>query len=200
MNIDLQETQNIIDATKEQIFLQGKTHMGGYAKPRRGQVFHCHLGVGVGSEFQKRRPCVILSNAINNMNSTVVIVAPITHTQKNIPVCVPITEKCDANGLVILDGCANLSGLRAVSSYRLAGLICELDKTEMKQIDAAIAKHLDIIHHYNTLLKIVEDNKKHSDILDSVLSNLRKITGTKNNIELTEVIQALVKKTDQDKH
>jgi len=69
MNIILSETQNIIDATKEQIFLQGKTHTGNHAKPRRGQVFYCHLGVGVGSEFQ------------------------ITHTQKNYPVFVPITDK-----------------------------------------------------------------------------------------------------------
>jgi len=126
------------------------------------------------------------------MNSAVVIVAPITHTQKKIPVCVPISEKHDANGTVILDGYANLSGLRAVSSYRLAGLICELDNSEMKLIDAAIAKHLDIIHHYNTLLKVVEDNKTHIDALNSILSNLREITGTINNIELVESIKTLI--------
>ena len=192
MKIDLQETQNIIDATKEQIFLQGKIHTGGHAKPYRGQVFFCHLGVGVGSEFQKRRPCVILSNAVNNMNSAVVVIAPITHTQKKIPVCVPIAEKHDANGTVILDGYINLSGLRAFSSYRLAGLICELDKSEMKLIDAALARHLDIIHHYNTLLKVVEDNKRHIDILNSVLDKLREITGAENNTELVETIKTLV--------
>jgi mRNA interferase MazF len=192
MNIDLQETQNIIDSTKEQMFLQGKTHTGSHAKPRRGQVFHCHLGVGVGSEFQKRRPCVILSNAINNMNNSVVVIAPITHTQKNIPVCVPITEKHDTNGVVILDGCVNLSGLRAVSSYRLAGLICELDNREMKRIDAAIAKHLDITHHYDTLLNVIEDNKRHIDALNSILSNLRKITETKDNNALLEAVKGLI--------
>ena len=199
MNIDLQETQNIIDTVKEQIFLQGKTHMGNHAKPRRGQVFFCHLGVGVGSEFQKRRPCVILSNAINNMNNAVVVIAPITHTQKKIPVCVPIAEKHDVNGTVILDGYANLSGLRAVSSYRLAGLICELDNSEMKLIDAAIAKHLDIIHHYNTLLRVIEDNKRHIDTLNSVLSNLREITGTKNDIELVEAIKTLTSGRNNEK-
>jgi mRNA interferase MazF len=130
MNVDLQETQNIIDATKEQVYLQGKTHIGSHAKPRRGQVFHCHFGVGVGSEFQKRRPCVVLSNNINNMNNSVVVVAPITHTQKDLPICVPIADKRDAGGNIVLDGCANLSGLRSVSSYRLAGLMCELEKAK----------------------------------------------------------------------
>jgi mRNA interferase MazF len=199
MNIDLQETQNIIDATKEQVYLQGKTHTGKRAKPRRGQVFNCHFGVGVGSEFQKRRPCVILSNEINNINSAVVIVAPITHTQKSIPICIQIADKFDANGTVILDGYANLAGLRAVSSYRLAGFICELDNNEMKQIDAAIAKHLDVIHHYNTLLKIIEDDKRHISALNSVLEELRGITGASNNKELIEAVRALFgKNTSND--
>ncbi|MDR1322401.1 MAG: type II toxin-antitoxin system PemK/MazF family toxin [Gracilibacteraceae bacterium] len=198
MNIDLQETQNIIDATKEQIYLQGKTHTGNRAKPRRGQVFNCHFGVGVGSEFQKRRPCVILSNEINNINSAVVIVAPITHTQKSMPICVQIADKFDANGTAILDGCANLAGLRAVSSYRLAGFICELDNNEMKQIDAAIAKHLDVIHHYNTLLKVIEDDKRHVSALNSVLEELRGITGAPNNKELVEAVRALFGKNTND--
>jgi mRNA interferase MazF len=196
MNIDLQETQNIVDSTKEQIFLQGKTHVGNHAKPRRGQVFHCHFGVGVGSEFQKKRPCVVLSNVINNMNNTVVVVAPITHTQKNIPVCVPIAGKRDTNGVIILDGCVNLSGLRAVSSYRLAGLICELDKDEVKHIDSAIAKHLDIIHHYNTLLNVIEDDKRHINALNSVLDDLRNMTGTKDNRQLLEAVKELILEKD----
>ena len=196
MNIDLQETQNIVDSTKEQIFLQGKTHVGNHAKPRRGQVFHCHFGVGVGSEFQKKRPCVILSNVINNMNNTVVVVAPITHTQKNIPVCVPIAGKRDTNGVIILDGCVNLSGIRAVSSYRLTGLICELDKNEVKHIDSAIAKHLDIIHHYNTLLNVIEDDKKHIDALNSVLNDLLNMTGTKDNRQLLEAVKELTLEKD----
>jgi mRNA-degrading endonuclease toxin of MazEF toxin-antitoxin module len=125
------------------------------------------------------------------MNNTVVVVAPITHTQKNIPVCVPITAKHDESGIMILDGCVNLSGLRAVSSYRLVGLICELSKSEMKYIDAAIAKHLDIIHHYNTLLNVVEDNKKHIEVLNSVLDNLRSITGAKDNKALLEAVKEL---------
>jgi mRNA interferase MazF len=198
MNIDLQETQNIIDATKEQVYLQGKTHTGNRAKPRRGQVFNCHFGVGVGSEFQKRRPCVILSNEINNINSAVIIVAPITHTQRNIPVCVPIADKLDTDGAIILGGCANLAGLRAVSSYRLAGFICELDNNEMKRIDAAIAKHLDIIHHYSTLLKVIKDDKRHISALNGVLEELREITGAKDNKELIETAKALFGKNTSD--
>ena len=192
MNIDLQETQSIIDSTKEQIYLQGKTHTGNRAKPHRGQVFNCHLGVGVGSEFQKRRPCVVLSNTVSNINTSVIVVAPITHTQKKYPIFVPITEKHDANGTVILSGYADLSNVRAISSYRFAGLVCDLDSGEMKQIDAAMARHLDLMHHYNTLVKAIEDKEKHVDTLNDVLEKLRDITGTVTNQELLVVVEQLI--------
>ena len=192
MNIDLQETQNIIDSTKEQVYLQGKTHIGNHAKPRRGQVFNCHLGVGIGSEFQKRRPCVVLSNNVNNVNNSIVIVAPITHTQKDLPICVPITDKHSADGSLVLDGCANLSGMRSVSSYRLAGMICELENEEMNRIDAAIARHLGIMRHYSMLQSVIQDNKNHIERLDSVLEKLCEMTGAKNNKDLIATIESLI--------
>jgi mRNA interferase MazF len=192
VNIDLNETQTIIDAAKEQVYLQGKTHEGNRAKPRRGQVFHCHLGVGVGSEFQKRRPCVILSNTVSNINTSVVVVAPITHTQKSYPVFVPIAEKYGADGAVILSGCADLCNIRAISSYRLAGLICELDNEEMKRIDAAAARHLDLMRHYNAVVKAKEDREKHVDALAGILSKLRAMTGADSNQTLIEAVEKLI--------
>jgi mRNA interferase MazF len=155
-------------------------------------VFYCHLGVGVGSEFQKRRPCVVLSNSINNINSSVIVVAPITHTNKNYPIFVPLNDKLDASGSVTLAGYVDLSNIRSISSYRLAGLICELDGNEMKQIDATIARHLDLMHHYNTQVKIVEDKNKHADALNTVLELLRDITDTETNQELVKFIKELV--------
>ena len=192
MNIDLQETQNIIDSTKEQIYLQGKTHTSNHANPRRGQVFNCYFGVGVGSEFQKRRPCVVLSNNVNNINSSIVVVAPITHTQKNLPICVPIADKYGSDDSLILNGCANLSGLRSVSSYRLAGMICELENEEMNKIDAAIARHLDIMWHYSTLQSVIQDSKDHIERLNSVLERLREMMDVKNNKDLITVVENLI--------
>ena len=192
MIIDLLETQRIIDSANEQIYLQGKTHTGSYAKPRRGQVFNCHLGVGVGSEFQKRRPCVIISNTVNNINSSVVVVAPITHTKKSYPGYVPIKEKYSADGEVALFGYADLSSIRAVSSYRLAGLICELDSDEIKQIDAAAARHLDLMRHYNAIVKAAADKDKHIDLLNDVLKELRSITKSETNQGLIEIVKKLL--------
>ena len=192
MNIDLHETQNIIDSTKEQIYLQGKTHIGNRAKPRRRQVFNCLLGVGVGSEFQKRRPCVVLSNTINNINAPIIVIVPITHTQKSYPVFVPINDKYDQNGNLVLSGYADVSNIRAVSSYRLAGLVCELDNSEMKLIDAAVACHLDIMKHYNTIIKTLDDKEKHVKKLSDILDNLQGVVGANNYTELIEYVENMI--------
>ena len=198
MNIDLLETQSIIESTKEQVYLQGKTHTGNHAKPRRGQVFNCLLGVGVGSEFQKRRPCVVLSNTVNNINSSIIIVAPITHTNKSYPVFVPVSEKRDQSGSVVLGGFVDISNMRAISSYRLAGLIYELDDGEMKLIDAAAARHLDLMQHYNAIVNASKDREKYVAVLLDILSKLRSITGVGNNEELIITVRTLVSCADMN--
>ena len=85
-----------------------------------------------------------------------------------------------------------MSSIRAISSYRLAGLICELDSSEMKQIDAALAQHLDLMRHYNTLLKSAEDKEKHVDALNNVLRKLRYMTNSESNQELVEAVGRLI--------
>ena len=106
----------------------------------------------------------MLSNTVSNINTSIVVIAPITHTQRDYPVFVPIKEKKDATkkdatGNIILTGCADISAICAISSYRLAGLVCDLSSEGLKQIDAAIACHLDLMHNYNTVLKVAEDKK-----------------------------------------
>ena len=100
-----------------------------------------------------------MSNTVSNINTYVIVAAPITHTQKKYPIFVPLMEKRGINGTVIRSRYADLSNARAVSSYRLAGFICELYNSEIKQIDAAMARHLDLMHHYKTLVKSIEDKK-----------------------------------------
>ena len=88
-------------------------------------------------------------------------------------------------------GCANLSGLRSVSSYRLAGMICELENEEMNRIDAAIARQLDIMRYYNTLKSVIQDNKEHILRLNTVLERLCEMTGAKNNNDLITKVESL---------
>jgi hypothetical protein len=62
----------------------------------------------------------------------------------------------------------------------------------MDKIDAAIARHLDVIHHYNTLLAVIQDDKDHIEKLNNVLNKLREVTGAVSNMGLLEAVEKLV--------
>lgn len=65
---------------------------------KRGQVYECELGVGIGSEMQKERPCVIIQNDVGNHKSGNTIVAPMTHNNSRYPFLVPLTVQKDKDG------------------------------------------------------------------------------------------------------
>jgi mRNA interferase MazF len=45
---------------------------------RRGDIFWVNLEPAIGSEANKRRPCLIVSNDVNNRAASTITVAPIT--------------------------------------------------------------------------------------------------------------------------
>ena len=194
MNIDTKDVQTIMEWTKDQVYLHASSINGKHAKSKRGQVFRCKFGVGVGSELQKIRPAVVISEYINNQNSEIIVVAPITHTQKNLPSILSITQKLDSTGKTILDGCVNVSAIRSLSAFRLCGYICDLDKDEMAAVDTALARHLDLLHHYASIKRTIKDKEDHINRLNGLLADIRNVAGVTDNKDLLNVIKALVKK------
>ena len=45
---------------------------------KRGEIYYANLSPAVGSEMDKRRPVLIISNDINNRTATTVTILPIT--------------------------------------------------------------------------------------------------------------------------
>ena len=73
-----------------------------------------------GSEVQKSRPCVIVSpNGMNN-NLNTVIIAPLSHTNKNYPSRIPSLFKKDS-GQIMLDQ------IRCVDKVRLSKKMGKID-------------------------------------------------------------------------
>ena len=85
MNIELSKIYHILDWIKRQLYLDSISETAKNRIVYRGEVYECDLGIGVGSEMQKNRPCLIIQANIGNINSGNVIIAPITHTNKPIP-------------------------------------------------------------------------------------------------------------------
>ncbi|MDD3416176.1 MAG: type II toxin-antitoxin system PemK/MazF family toxin [Lachnospiraceae bacterium] len=151
INIDLTKTQQYLDWMKEKLYLNSRASSARSRRVLRGQVYKCNLGMGVGSEECKERPCVILQYDSANSTSPNTIVAPITHSTSTISTVIPIADKKDASGITILDGNVLLGNIVCVSKARLGDYIVELAGDEMKKVDMAIATSLNLHHYYQTL-------------------------------------------------
>lgn len=162
---------------------------------KRGQVYRCKLGIGIGSEMQKERPCVIIQNDVGNYRSGNTIVAPITHDSSKFPFLVPIGIYKDGSGSIILDGQVNVSNLTCVSKARLGNLVATLTNPDIMNIDIAIAKSVDLMAHYSKLktrldgkLEFIDKIRNERNEAEDFIEKLRKITGTETNEQLEKFI------------
>ena len=179
MNIDLTKTQQYLEWFKNKLYLNA---IAPAAKNRiiyRVQVYRCNLGIGVGSEECKERPCVILQYNSANRTSPNTVVAPITHTTSALPIVVPIAEKKDSSGKLILDGNVLLGNITCVSKARLGDYITDLTADEMRAVDKAIFISLDTNHYYQTLQNMYNDKLQYIEKLKSNRSSLQADLATK---------------------
>ncbi len=100
--------------------------------PKRGDVYWVKLAPAIGSETQKTRPCVLISNNAQNKKSLRVIIAPVTSQVKKI---YPFETKVLVNGK---EGKAMLDQIKTVDKRRLGKKICSVDAETMLKIDASL--------------------------------------------------------------
>jgi mRNA interferase MazF len=164
---------------------------------KRGQVYECELGVGIGSEMQKARPCVIIQNNIGNHKSGNTIVAPITHDSSEYPFLVPLTVQKDQDGTIILDGRVNVSNICCVSKARLGDYVTSLSPQDLKKVEIAVARSLDLMAHYNKLEKRLKDKLEFIDKIkhdrnkaQDYIKKLRDIAQVSTDEELEKLIRS----------
>lgn len=160
INLDLFKTQKYLDWIKQELFLDAISGKSRGRSVKRGEVYWCELGQGIGSEECKKRPCVILQNDAGNHTSPNTIVAPITHSSSTLSIVIPITPKTAADGSQ-LDGNALLGSINTVSKARLGDFIAVLDSADMDKIDEALAISTDIKRHYDKLKTMYNDKIDH---------------------------------------
>lgn len=108
---------------------------------KRGEIYYADLNPTVGSEIDKRRPCLIVSNDANNRAAGTVTVLPITsNTTKVFPFEVALAP--NESGLSNASK-AQAQQIRTISKQRIAGPAAGLlDVKKMRAVDAAIRLHL----------------------------------------------------------
>lgn len=205
IKVPLSRLQKYLAWISEKIFLDTLVDNAKKRKVKRGCVYECQFGIGIGSEMNKKRPCVVIQTNVANLNSPNTIVAPITHDVGKLPCLVPIADKYNSIGEKVLDGQVNVSNLMCVSKARLLDPITNLTTPEMKNVDIALASSLSLISYYNDLKgklknkdnyieKIKEDRNKAQDILKEIrllinVNNDDDIIGKlKNPIDKTNIV------------
>lgn len=153
MDIDLSKVQKYLDWLKRKLYLDKLAEKSKTRVVKRGQVYWCDFGIGIGSEMSKEspRPCVVLQQTVANIKSPNTIVAPVTHDTGHLPCLVPIRAYYSDGGDLILDGQVNVSNIVCVSKSRLGDFIADLDNSEIKNIEIAIATQLGIYGKYKSL-------------------------------------------------
>jgi mRNA interferase MazF len=110
--------------------------------PKRGEIFLVCLDPTVGSEINKTRPALLISNDINNQFAETVTVLPITSRIRKI---YPFE-------VILLPGESGLSQkskvkcnqIRTIDKKRLVKSLGEVSLEKISEIEDALRIHLDI--------------------------------------------------------
>lgn len=204
MNIDLCKTQKYLNWLNTKLYLDNISSKAKDRKIYRGMVYWCHFGYNIGNELSKStpRPCVVIQKSDYNMKSPNVIVVPITHKTASLSCIIPIETKYDCNGNIILEGFINVSSIRCISKARLADPICKLKSDELKKIDMAIMRQLDIMQHYKDLENKYEKSKRYiktaNDKIYRSKNALKEIKGllTLEDKEIKGILKKILDKID----
>lgn len=166
MNIEFSKIQRFLDWVKDALRLDNIVSNAQGRIVRRGQVYRCNFGIGVGSEMQKDRPAVIVQMNSLNYTSGNTIVVPITHDKSTIPCMVPITTIYESDGITVkLDGQANTSNIACISKARLGDYVATLSSADMKAIDNALVMTTGLLPHYATLESKLNDKMNYIEKL-----------------------------------
>jgi mRNA interferase MazF len=100
---------------------------------KRGDVYWVALDPTIGSEINKTRPGLIVSNDVASQCARVLLIAPIT--SKKVDIIHPFEVAISLNGK---QGKVLLNQCRAIDKRRLVRKIASTDAATMKLVDEAI--------------------------------------------------------------
>ncbi|MGA7870289.1 MAG: type II toxin-antitoxin system PemK/MazF family toxin [Candidatus Binatus sp.] len=109
---------------------------------RRGEIYYADLSPAIGTEINKRRPVLIVSNEANNRAANTVTVLPITNISRIYPFEIALSPK--DSGLP-RPSKAQAQQIRTISKERIRGdALGRLDAAIMSKAADAMRLHLDL--------------------------------------------------------
>ena len=110
---------------------------------KRGEIYYANLSPAIGSEMDKRRPVLIVSNDANNRAGTTVTILPMTSNVSRVYPFEVLLNPEDS-GLPKVSK-VQAQQVRTISKQRIDGDVAGTLSEEMMQlVDAAIKLHLGL--------------------------------------------------------
>jgi mRNA interferase MazF len=108
----------------------------------RGDILLVELDPSVGTEIRKTRPAIVISNNINNQNSSLITVVPLTSKKldKVYPFEILLTR---ADGLP-KPSKALADQIRSLDKKRVRKILGRLSSDQMQSLEKAVKLHLAI--------------------------------------------------------
>lgn len=182
MTVRLSRIEQYLDWFKKKTYLDKISFQSRTRVVRRGEVYNCYLGRGVGSEEEKYRPCLIIQNDDGNNRSANTIVAPITSSQGTPKVTKPITGNYQytENGITKnLSGFILLGNIVTISKARIGQQCLATLTTEMNNVDEKIMVSMGIFKLYhdsvNKNARSVRTIKKMSREINSLREKVKQL-------------------------
>ena len=106
----------------------------------RGEIYYADLDPSIGSEANKLRPCLIVSNNANNRAANTITVLPVTSNVERVyPFEVLLETELDKPSKV------QANQVRTISKQRLSGApLTHLPEEIMHLVDDALRLHLGL--------------------------------------------------------
>ena len=110
---------------------------------KRGEIYYANLSPAVGSEMDKRRPILIVSNDANNRAANTITILPITSNVTRIYPFEVLLNPEDSG--LSKPSKVQAQQVRTISKQRInSDAVGKIGEEIMQLVDAAIKLHLDL--------------------------------------------------------
>ena len=121
--------------------------MGLKKYPERGEIYLVCLDPMIGSEINKTRPALIISNDINNQAAQTVTVIPITSSTKKVYPFETLLSSQESG--LPKSSKAKCNQIRTIDKKRLLQSLGKVSKKELKEIEDSLSIHLGMYFDNN---------------------------------------------------
>lgn len=164
MGITPEIQQKLLDSVQWNLKMVERTILKQHyaISPKRGDIWLVDLGVNVGAEMNKERPCVVVSYDEYNDKSGLTTIIPITRAKYSHLTQFVVSNDYLSSVYDKLEGTVKAEQITTKSKLRFKAKIGELNSDGLKLLNIALINHLGLVDYCSQEIKeyIYEQRKQ----------------------------------------